>query len=63
VFLNEYAGVEMTSEDIADTAGMSISDLKEIVLSAKRRGQTFSEAIAFLNERKRLVRTLLKQVE
>ncbi len=58
-FLESFGGLKIVDTDIEQTEGMSISDLREIVLSALRRKQTIAEAIAVLNERKAPVDRIL----
>lgn len=58
-FLSQFGKFEPTQADIDATFGMSIADLKEIVLSAKRRKETFPQAIIRLRERKNRVKEIL----
>lgn len=60
-FLKQFGGLDATAEDLKATSGMSIADLKEIVLSARRRKQSFSEAVLQLQDRKLKVREILKR--
>lgn len=60
-FLLLFGKFEASAEDLAATQGMSIADLKEIVLSAKRRKETFQQAILRLKERKEKVKHILER--
>lgn len=60
-FLEKFGNIQVTNEDIKNTAGMSVSDLKEIILSAQRRNETFASAIERLRARKNMVDRILKR--
>lgn len=60
-FLLLFGKFEASKDDLAATQGMSIADLKEIVLSAKRRKETFQQAILRLKDRKQKVKQILER--
>lgn len=61
IFLEKFGKLNPSEEDIKATDGMSIADLKEIVLSAGRRNETFTQAIKRLWGRKAKVKEILRR--
>lgn len=58
-FFTSFGGLAFSDQDLAETEGMSMSDLREIVLSALRKKQTITQALETLKERKATVDRIL----